>query len=686
MLAFRAGAPSGSHPIHCISAARTAVKAHAMRNLKTRLHGGLKTPTHMLAACATVGLALSACGGGGGAADAPAAPVPPANTLSGSVAVGAPMTDGRLRVLDANGAVVAADVAIAANGSYPAVTLTGPAPWRLEACGYSGAAYQCIRSVAQSAGTAQITPLTNALLLLASGQSPESLMSGAAPALTSTALATAQDTLRAGLAPVLADAGLGATFDLFSGSLVAGSRTGYDRLLDAVGVSTGVDSQPFVQIEPRLGSGNLYLEQGSTALGTLATHGAAASLPLAGLEDLFGAMTAAIRSTSTCTDATTGLAASMAVDATFAGDDGQPLVGPSAVGAALCGFLAGGDGEPVRLGSHFLSPTLGRCDFSGSVPVCGVSFVLQGADGSIEPVGQGMGVSYTSNGWKFKGDLLPVAIHASARVQRDRRIDGPAVVDSYSRALAFEIPALAGLACARVAQHDASGAEVTLAFYKPHAADGLRSLSAWRISDDGASRSLDPTAGITRTSDDSWLMLPQGAEGDTAVRNFFRGGRSVSISLFSDSSCSTAFTVGGRSRFEVDVAGVPPVWASLPGLPWPSLGDSSQAALRSVAVGANSSLNFSASWSVPGGSVGVDGLSFCSDRALCGQGDSGRLGETGLRGAATSASVTLRTGAQALAVGDYKMLAIYGSLGDGTGMQSNHMSCPAVAAGLSCEH
>ena len=668
-----------------------------MRLTKTRFDAVLNPSLRLTAVCIAVGFALTACGGGGGdMAAAPAAPVTPApvtpapaaSTLSGSVAVGAPMTDGRLRVLDANGAEVAADVAIAADGSYPAVTLSGPAPWRLQACGYTGATYQCIYSVAQAAGIAHVTPLTTALVLLASGQSPDSLMSGTAPALSSNALATAQDTLRSGLAPVLADAGVGATFDLVSGSLAAGSRTGYDRVLDAVGVSTGVDSQPFVQIVPRLGSGNLYIEPGSAAQGTLATHSAAASLPLAGLEDLFKSMTAAVRTAATCTDATTGLAASLASDATFSDDEGQPLVGPAAVSTALCGFLGGSNGEPVRLGSRFLSPTLGRCDFSGSVPVCGVSFVLQGSDGSIEPVGQGMGVSYTGSGWKFRGDLLPLAIYASARVQRDRRVDGSAAVDTYSRALAFDIPALSGLACARVAQRDGTGAAVTLAYYKPHAGAGAgaRSLSAWRSNSDGASRSLDPTVGSTRTADDSWLMLPQGEAGDTAVRNFFRGGRSVTVTLYSDGNCSTPFTVAGRSSFEVDVEGVPPVWASLPGLPWPSLSDSSQATLRSLTVAASSSWNFNASWTVARGAIGVDGLAFCSDRALCGEGDSGRLGESGLRGAATSGSVTLRTGTQALAVGDYKMLAIYGGLGDGTGMQSNHMSCPAVAAGLACEN
>ena len=93
-------------------------------------------------------LFLGACGGGdrsgsGAPAPAPAAvpvvPVPPVlGTLSGTVAVGAPIASGKLRILDANGAVVASDVAIDGDGNYAAVTLTGPAPYRIEACAMPG--------------------------------------------------------------------------------------------------------------------------------------------------------------------------------------------------------------------------------------------------------------------------------------------------------------------------------------------------------------------------------------------------------------------------------------------------------------------------------------------------------------------------------------------------------------------
>ncbi len=628
-------------------------------------------------------LLLAACGGAGEPAATPTTAA--VITLSGSVAVGAPMTDGRLRVIDAAGTVVAQNVAIDANGRYAAITLTGQAPWRIEACGYTGPNYQCLYSVAQAAGTANVTPLTNAMLLLASGQSPETLMTGTAAGLTANSLATAQTSLLGALAPVLADAGVSATLDLVSGALDAGSRTGYDRVLDAVGVSTGVDGQAFVQIVPRLGSGNLYLEQGSAPVGQLANNSQGAQLSLQGLEGLFRNMTLAVRNADTCSAANGGMATLLASNAALSMDDGEPLSGPAAVGAGLCQFLAGGGGEPVRLGSRFLSPTLGRCDFSGSAPVCGVSFVLQDTDGNIEPVGEGMGVTFEANAWKFKGDLLPLTLHASARVQRNRRVDGTQVVESYSRALAFDIPALNGLACAKVAQRGADGAPVLLAYFKPHAGGDLRRLSVWRGGTDGASRSLDPALGNTRNSDDTWIQLPQGDTGDAAVRNFFRGGRSVTVTLHSDSDCNAAFQVAGRSSFDVDVEGVPPVWSELPNMPWPTLTDTAAAALRSLAVSASASGNYAAAWNFSRGSMGVGELTFCSNRAECGQGGVGRVGEARLRGAATSGNVTVRPGPVALAADSYKMLAIYGRTSDGIGLQSNHMSCSAKAAGLDCD-
>ena len=81
----------------------------------------------------------------------------------------------------------------------------------------------------------------------------------------------------------------------------------------------------------------------------------------------------------------------------------------------------------------------------------------------------------------------------------------------------------------------------------------------------------------------------------------------------------------------------------------------------------------------------MGGVTYCSDRATCGGRGAGRLVEANLRPSAPGAVLRVRTAGTAVEVGSYKMLALYGRTGDGTGLQSNHMSCPAVAAGLSCQ-
>jgi hypothetical protein len=292
-------------------------------------------PTRLAALSALSAAAMLAACGGGSSSTTAAAPAPASTptTLSGTVAVGAPITNGKLRILDASGVVVASDVAIDGNGRYADIALTGSGPWRIEACGYAGPNYTCVYSVAGSPGTANVTPLTTATMLLATGQAPDALMSGDASALTADSVAAAQTQLRSGLSGVLASAGVGAGLDFVSGALAVGSRTCYDGVLDAVGISVGQDDHPFVQITPRLGDGNLYLQQGSTS-GSVTVAASAESLQLSGLETLFANMSEALASPTACAGATTGIRRSLASNARMSVGDGS-LVGAAQVAEGL---------------------------------------------------------------------------------------------------------------------------------------------------------------------------------------------------------------------------------------------------------------------------------------------------------------------------------------------------------------
>lgn len=631
----------------------------------------------IIAAIAT----LSACGGGGSSATTTAT----ASTLSGTAAVGAPITSGKLRILDASGAVVASDVNIDADGRYANITLTGPAPYRIEACGYAGPNYTCVYSVTSGPGTANVTPLTTATVLLASAQSPESLMTGTAPTLTDASVATAQSQLRSSLVNVLASAGITGAFDFISGVLEAGSRSGYDGLLDSIGVTTGKDTQPFVQITPRLGEGNLYLEQNATS-GTVTSSVNTAGLQLSGLETLFENMTRSIASPAACANETTGMRAWLAPAARMSLGDGAPAQGADNVAAGLCSFFGQGeDGNTPMWGARFLSPTLGRCDLTGANPVCGVSFVLQSLEGDVQPVGDGMGVTQIDGIWKFKGDLLPIPVQASAKAQRDKRIDGVEPVFDYARALAFEVGAMPGLACAKVAQRDSSSTPVTIAYYKPHpGATGQQRLSLWTQNSFGQSVSLDPIVGATRSADDTWVALPQGADGDNLIRNFYRGGRSVTVSLYGDSACTSPIAFDGKSEFEVEVQGVPPVWSAMTSLPWPEISAATQSAIRDLALDAGATGTFAASWTFDHGPLGLGGATVCGDRAACGSGGTGRIGEGSLRGGAVAATIPLQNTGPAIAADNSKMLALFGRNGEGVDLQSNFLSCTAVGSGERC--
>ena len=619
---------------------------------------------------------LSACGGGSSASAPVAPPVAPTAThLTGTAAVGAPMTQGKLRVLDATGAVVAHDIAINADGTYDAGELTGTAPWRIEACGYAGANYGCIYSVAQAAGTANVTPLTTAMITLATGQTPDTIVTDGGSAPSATALTAAQTQLQTGLAGTLSDAGVASNFDFTTGSLAAGTRSGYDRVLDAVNVTTGSDNGAFVQVTPRLGDGNLYLTTGSTT-GTITTAAGAAALPLGGLETLFTKMTAAMASNAACTDASTGIAQVIASDARMNG-----LSGGANVSAGLCQFFDRGDGGSGAIwGAHFVSPTLGKCDLSGSAPLCAVSFALAYVDGSVENVGDGMGVVYRDSRWQFYGDLLPMAINANAAVQRGVRVDDPTAPVQYSRALQFDIARTDGVACARIAMRD--DARTTVALYKVFSSSSER-MSLWTADGFSNSPSTDPNSGSLRSGDDSWIQLPQGAQGDEVIRRFYRAGRTVDVSLFSDAACSVPVAIDGKTVLAVDVAGMPPVDSALAGVPWGTLSDDTVAALEAVALDGGHTGSFASAWTFSGGVTGFGQTTFCT-AGSCGQGEAARLGDTRIHPGALSAVTPLLAPATHLLAGDFKMFILGGRDATGMNIESSFFSCTSQAAGQMC--
>ncbi|MGS0755899.1 hypothetical protein ACVBEH_15320 [Roseateles sp. GG27B] len=603
--------------------------------------------------------------------------------VSGSVAVGMALSNAKLRILDGAGKAVASAVAVPANGNYGPITLTGTGPFRLEACGYAAERYRCVYAVTPLGGTTNLTPLTTAVAVLAAGQTAEALLlAGSALTLDtstmSTNIATAQTQLRSALSAAIIDAGLPNAVDFTSAAVIAGSRIGHDRLLDNLGLGFGVDgSKPFVQITPRLGSGSLYLEPGTTQ-GQISINPAAASLNLAGLETLMTAMTAALANTTACSASMPSLLAS---NARITIEDGLTMTGTQA-SQGLCFLFAGVLGNlPAPFGSTMQSPELGRCDFSGSLPVCKISLVTMSPTNLLQVVGKNQAVTLQSDGWRLLGNMQAIQVSAQARVQKMQRVDG-GLVDSYARTLSVSIPLQTGLQCARVSQTNLSGQEQTLAYYKPQS--GATLLSVWAVSASDGQASINPTQGVTRGMTEQWWPIVAGADGDAVVRNFYRSGRELKVSLYGDAACTTAFTpTDGSSSFSLELAGVPPLEAALPSLPWPVLSASSITALVALKGTAKAKLTYTPSWTFGNQVLGLEAASLCLDSDCTA---ANRLVELlGLTASLRSSALAVTVGSTALASTSFKQLRLQGRSPEGLLMHSDFQSCSAVTAGQTCK-
>jgi hypothetical protein len=323
---------------------------------------------------------------------------------------------------------------------------------------------------------------------------------------------------------------------------------------------------------------------------------------------------------------------------------------------------------------------LGRCDLTGADPLCAVSFAIQMPDGSIQNVGDGIGVVYRDKHWQFYGDLLAISINANAAVQRSVRVDDPTTPVQYQRALQFDVARTDGVACAVLsARNDAHS---TIAIYKVFSPTVPR-MSLWTT--DGMSNvaSTNPAAGALRSADDSWLSLPQGTAGDEVIRMFYRAGRTVDVAIYSDAACTTPASVGGRSSFAVDVAGMPPVDSAMAGIPWGTLTDDTVAALKAFTVDGGHTSSFSSAWTFADGVTGFEQSTFCT-AGSCGDGSAARLGDVRIRPNARSAVTPLKAPATHVLPGDFKEYILGGRDATGMNIESEFFSCTSTPAGQMC--
>jgi hypothetical protein len=191
----------------------------------------------LLTVCLSISF-LSACGG----SDDSTAP-PAVMTVSGTVAAGTALT-GTVSVYDssANAQPRSSGTAIGAGGQYT-VTVTGfTAPFLLQAAGQVGGAGPTVTlySVATSAGTVNITPITTLMALNMAAGSIQTFLTGSTgklPGLTAADLTDQNTNMDTLLSSNLTAQGLSATYNFSTTSFTTGSA-GYDQLLDDVSINS----------------------------------------------------------------------------------------------------------------------------------------------------------------------------------------------------------------------------------------------------------------------------------------------------------------------------------------------------------------------------------------------------------------------------------------------------------------
>lgn len=399
-----------------------------------------------------------------------------------------------------------------------------------------------------------------------------------------------------------------------------------------------------------------------------------------GIGVLFTRLGSAWASPSACAGSSTGMAAAMATQARLE-TPRQSFSGRAQVAAALCAWAA----EDGLWGATLAASPAGRCVQREGQPVCRVNVDLQPADGSVRRLGRQMAVTQEAGAWKLLGHVDALQVTAFAVAQRERRLDSGVTVDRYSRSLVIGIPALPGLACARVTQSSTTGQRSTLALYKPFEGLGVQRLSLWRTGPSAAAaRSLDARAGDLRVADDAVLPLPDGSAGDTIVNSLVRDGGSLRISLHADAACSTPLATLAVNEVEVGVDGVPPLSATLAAQAWPQLSGTAALELRRLGLNSLAGATITSSWTGLAAGFRPELAMLCVDEAYCAPGEAGRIGERALARSASLTTLTLKNRRDPVVPADFKLLALAGRHTSGLVLLADFHSCAAVPAGKPC--
>lgn len=601
---------------------------------------------------------LGACGGGGGGGSTGSNAS--ASSMSGTVAVGAPMVNATVTLKDANG--VTRTASVGSDGAYSGLDVSGlTGPFRVQACGLVEGTQACYYSVVSQAGRANVTPLTNASVSLAMGQDAAALFDSDAPAPSATSLDAQKQKLLTALQPVISSV-VGSSSVDFATTAFTADRTGMDKLLDAVRISTGTSggSAPFVQIEGRLDGGNVYIDPGSAPAGTLGGDTSKLSVNMSGITTVFSALSHAVNAANV--SACAGLMSANLFDDAFSLNiDHSGALTKSTVATGLC-TLADNQGF---LGGVFADPVIKDCDFSGNDKFCTVTFNLVKGDSVMSGAELAVVQRQADGIWRLLGQDSTYEIHVNATISRRVRVDRNDIDPVYTRAISFDIgttyaSGVPVIGSARVYQRDLSGTGWE--------ATPLAQLNA---GDASCISALTPRLTIAGSSCGStWYQLDGNstdtAAADVLVDNFFKRGRQVKIVLYSDTNYTTVLdTVYKR------IDGVPLKFADLPSFPWFELDSATKSNLVTYD---GTSANFSTTFAL-NRKVGAKDLSFY----LAGNVSAMPSSQEIMPSASGPTTTVLNLSShRPSAASDLKSVAVYGRTPEQMGVESVFISCNAA--------
>ena len=178
-----------------------------------------------LALLACISMGLISCGGGGSSSTS-STTAPTISTMSGTAATGAPITNAAVTIFDSKGNAVC-NTTTDANGAYTCAgidTTNNPGPYIVKVVGGVGDSVDTLYAVAASAGTANISHISNAMAASLAKGNPASLEAGTSS--TTADVSKVESGFQAALSSLYA------SFN-FTGSVVTGAfNSTMDGILD----------------------------------------------------------------------------------------------------------------------------------------------------------------------------------------------------------------------------------------------------------------------------------------------------------------------------------------------------------------------------------------------------------------------------------------------------------------------